>query len=70
MAGDDIVGAMTSAVHSPRLDRNIGFALMQSSHANGDMLLTVDTAEGIRNLEFTTMPFVDPDKSIPRQALR
>ena len=70
LAGDDIVGAMTSAVHSPRLDRNIGFALMQSSHANGDVPLTVETAEGIRNLEFTSMPFIDPDKSIPRQALR
>ena len=59
---------MTSAVHSPRQSQH-WFALMQSS-LNVGMLLTVDTAEGIRNLEFTTMPFVDPDKSIPRQALR
>ena len=69
-SGDEIVGAMTSAVHSPRLDRNIGFALIQSSHLNAGMPLAVETAEGVRMLEFTSMPFIDPDKSIPRQALR
>ena len=69
-AADRRVGEVTSAVHSPRLARNIGFALLQVEHAVIGTHLTVDTAEGRRNLEVTSMPFVDPEKKIPRAALR
>ena len=68
--GDQKVGEMTSAVHSPRLDRNIGFVLLDQDYASGDHHLTVDTPEGVRDLELTTMPFIDPKKAIPRAALR
>ena len=61
---------MTSAVHSPRLERNIGFVLMQTDFAKSENSFTVKTAEGLRPLTLTDMPFIDPDKKIPRAALR
>ena len=68
--GDRQVGEMTSAVHSPRLERNIGFVLMQTDFAKSENSFTVKTAEGLRPLTLTDMPFIDPDKKIPRAALR
>lgn len=69
-AGDRKVGEMTSAVHSPRLERNIGFVLLDRDVVDSNVALTVESAEGMRNLERTSMPFLDPDKAIPRRALR
>lgn len=70
LSGGRKVGGVSSAVHSPRLEKNIGFALLDIDHADSDEGLTVETAEGVRNIEFTTMPFIDPEKKIPRAALR
>ncbi|MEM7207239.1 MAG: glycine cleavage T C-terminal barrel domain-containing protein [Pseudomonadota bacterium] len=64
------IGAVTQAVYSPRLERNIGFALLDATQINNDAGLTVDTPEGVRDLSITSMPFVDPDKKIPRASLR
>ena len=66
--GGEQVGAVSSAVHSPRLGRNIGFALIDAGRETGT--LTVETAEGMRDIEITSLPFVDPDKKIPRASLR
>ena len=66
--GNRQVGAVSSAVHSPRLERNIGFALLEMGQENE--ALTVETAEGERQIEITNLPFVDPDKKIPRASLR
>ena len=63
-------GEVTSAVYSPRLKQNIGFVLADIEHAAPGTRLTVATAEGERDLEVTTLPFVDPDKKIPRAPLR
>ena len=57
-------------MHSPRLERNIGFIHVNIEYAVPGARLEVDTAEGRRNLEITTLPFIDPDKAIPRQSLR
>ena len=64
------VGHVSSAVYSPRLERNIGFALLDAAHASDDVALQVETAEGLRNITLTSLPFVDPDKKIPRASLR
>ncbi|MEM7094324.1 MAG: glycine cleavage T C-terminal barrel domain-containing protein [Actinomycetota bacterium] len=69
-AEDRKVGEITSAVFSPRLERNIGFALLDVPHDSGESPLTVDTPEGARELEVTSLPFIDPDKAIPRAPLR
>ncbi len=67
---DTLVGEVTSAVYSPRLERNIGFVLVDIGHSNIGTSLRVETPEGDRQLEVTSMPFIDPGKKIPRAALR
>lgn len=59
------VGVVTSAVHSPRLERNIGFALLHVPFDDNDAALTVETAEGSRSVERTALPFVasPPEKT-------
>ena len=64
------IGEMTSAVHSPRLEKNIGFVLLQSDYLDGAHQLQVETAEGRRDIILTSMPFIDPEKKIPRAPLR
>ncbi len=64
------VGAISSAVYSPRLEKNIGFALFDSNALDHLSAPQVHSAEGIRDIELTSMPFIDPDKAIPRKALR
>lgn len=68
--GEVQVGELTAAVYSPRLERNISLILLQTDRPANDDALTVETAEGTRNLELTTIPFIDPEKKIPRQPLR
>ena len=70
MLGSAAAGEMTSAVHSPRLDRNIGFALMDATAVDTGDVLLVQTPEGDRKLTFTDMPFIDPGKQIPRASLK
>lgn len=62
-AGSSAVGHVTSAVYSPRLKKNIGYANVPVAHAALGTKLTVETPEGIRAATVVTMPFVDPTKS-------
>ena len=64
------VGVVTQAVYSPRLERNIGFALLDAAHSIERGLLRVETPEGDRKITITSFPFVDPDKKLPRALLR
>jgi glycine cleavage system aminomethyltransferase T len=63
-AGEARVGHITSAVHSPRLKKNIGYAMVPVEHAALDTALTVETPEGERSATVVQMPFIDPTKSI------
>ncbi|MBT8437321.1 MAG: glycine cleavage system protein T, partial [Gammaproteobacteria bacterium] len=64
------VGEVTQAVYSPRLERNIGFALLDVAHRSEGDALRVESAEGLREMTITLLPFVDPEKKIPRASLR
>lgn len=68
--GDQKVGEVSAAVHSPRLARNIGFVLVDTARAALGTTLRVETPEGDRTLTVAAMPFIDPDKTIPRGPLR
>lgn len=59
------VGFVTNAVHSPRLDRNIAFAMIDVPFDTNDTVLTVETVEGSRSAERTTLPFIasPPEKT-------
>jgi aminomethyltransferase len=61
----EVVGKVTSAIHSPRLGRNIGFAWVPAGLADLGTTLSVDTEWGAREARVVEMPFVDPKKQIP-----
>jgi glycine cleavage system aminomethyltransferase T len=65
-ADGDAVGTVTSAVWSPRLERNIGFAWVRIGMSSEGTSLRVDTSEGVRDAKVVPMPFVDPGKQIPK----
>ena len=60
------VGRVTSAVWSPRLAKNIGYAWVPVEHSEVGTHLTVEASDGTRGATVTRMPFVDPMKEIPK----
>ena len=64
-AGGEVVGQVTSAIYSPRLEKNIGFAWVPTAIAGHDTELDVDSEWGERRAMVVPMPFVDPKKQIP-----
>jgi glycine cleavage system aminomethyltransferase T len=59
------VGTVTSAIHSPRLGRNIGYAWLPAERSTEGQAVTVESEWGTRQATVVPMPFVDPEKSIP-----
>jgi glycine cleavage system aminomethyltransferase T len=64
-AGGDLVGKVTSAVHSPRLDKNIGYAWVPVELSEPGTRLEVESEWGDRKATVVPMPFWDPEKQIP-----
>ncbi len=66
-AGGKTVGRVTSAVWSPRLKKNIGYAMLPAGQATLNSTLSVEIP-GIGERQGTVVqkPFVDPDKAIPK----
>jgi glycine cleavage system aminomethyltransferase T len=60
------VGQVTSAIHSPRLRANIGYAMVPVAYSNVGTELSVDSPRGRRRATVVPKPFVDPAKSIPK----
>jgi aminomethyltransferase len=65
-AGSCVIGHVTSAVYSPRLKKNIGYALMPIDYAALGTKLAVETPERQRGAEVVAMPFIDPAKAIAK----
>jgi glycine cleavage system aminomethyltransferase T len=63
--GDRQIGKVTSAIYSPRLKRNIGYAWLPTERSTDRTTVTVDTEWGERSATVVPMPFVDPEKRIP-----
>jgi len=59
------VGLVTSAIYSPRLERNIGFCWLPVEHAAEGTGIVVETEWGTRTATVVAMPFIDPEKRIP-----
>jgi glycine cleavage system aminomethyltransferase T len=60
------LGRVTSALWSPRLEKNIGYAWVPVQEAETGQRSTVETERGERASTVVPMPFVDPGKHIPR----
>ena len=58
------VGKVTSAIYSPRLDKNIALAMVAVDAAEVDTVLTVTTTSGSRSATVAERPFFDPKKSL------
>ncbi len=64
-SGGERVGKVTSAVHSPRLAKNIGYAWVPTELAGLGTELAVESEWGPRSAKVVPMPFWDPEKAIP-----
>src|SRR5215218_4135024 len=63
------VGEVTSACCSPRLEKNIGFAMVPIELAELGTELEVERPDGMSSAEVVEKPFIDPKKTTPKQEL-
>ena len=66
MEGEARIGQVSSAFYSPRLKKNIGYALVPIEHAELGSSLTVRSAVGETKATVVRKPFIDPKKSTPK----
>ena len=59
-----IVGQVSSAIYSPRLEKNIALAMIACQYAETGTRATIETDIDSRNCEVVPKPFYDPKKSI------
>ncbi len=62
----DYAGEITSAVYSPRLEKNIGYAMLSLELTQEGTTVTVDGPSGEVGAAVVPKPFVDPTKEIPK----
>ena len=61
------VGRVTSAIWSPRLKKNLGYAMLPTAHSAHGSVVSVEVPEaGARRATVVPKPFVDPKKEIPK----
>ncbi len=60
------VGRVTSAVYSPRLEKNLGYAMVPIESSEIGSTLTVATRAEDRQATVVPKPFVDPRKEVPK----
>jgi aminomethyltransferase len=66
-SGGDEIGRATSAIYSPRLKKNIGYAMVPVAHAAmGTELRVKIPGVGERRATVVPRPFIDPKKEIPK----
>ncbi len=62
--GTNVIGKVTSAVHSPRLKQNIALAMVSADCAQLGSEVVVATADGPHAARIVEFPFYDPKKSL------
>jgi glycine cleavage system aminomethyltransferase T len=65
--GAERIGSITSACHSPQLDKNIGFAMLPIEHAEMGRKFETETPHGRTWVVTVPKPFIDPNKEIPKR---
>ena len=65
--GDGRIGSGTPACHSPRLEKNIGFAMLAIEHADMGNRFEVETPHERQAAVAVSKSFIDPTKDIPKQ---
>jgi glycine cleavage system aminomethyltransferase T len=64
--GDEAIGQVSSVFYSPRLERNIGYALVPIDFSELGTKLTVSSAKGEHRAIVVQKPFIDPRKETPK----
>jgi aminomethyltransferase len=64
------IGQISSAFYSPRLKKNIGFALVPIEYADLGTEITVRSRTGETTARVVERPFIDPKKETPKTDLR
>src|SRR4029453_19586543 len=62
LAGDERIGRVTSACYSPRLDKNIGYAMLPVEYAGIGTELTAERPEETVDVVVADRVFVKPKK--------
>ena len=65
---DQAVGKVTSAIYSPRLEKNIALAMLATEYAEEGTQLRVQLPDSVVEATVVKKPFYDPDKSITKSA--
>ena len=63
-----VIGKVTSAVYSPRLQKNIALALVDASYSAIGTTAHLESDDGQRQCEIVPKPFYDPKKSLAAQS--
>jgi len=61
------IGKVTSAVYSPRLEKNIALAIIESKYAKVGSRFKIGINDAFINCEQVSLPFYDPKKSLAKQ---
>jgi aminomethyltransferase len=61
-----VVGEITSAVYSPRLEKNIALAIVDINYSNLNQKLIVDDGNSEFNAVVVNKPFYDPNKNLTK----
>ena len=61
-----VVGKITSAVYSPRLEQNIALAIVDIKYSNLNQKLTFDDGNSECNAVVVNKPFYDPNKNLTK----
>jgi aminomethyltransferase len=61
-----VVGKATNAVHSPRLEKNIGYVWVPIELAGHGTELELDSPIGLLGARVVPLPFFDPNKDVPK----
>jgi aminomethyltransferase len=63
--GGQVIGRVTDAIHSPRLEKNIGYAWVPIQLAEPGTRLEILSPAGPVTGRTASLPFLDPSKRIP-----
>jgi glycine cleavage system aminomethyltransferase T len=63
------IGEVTSACFSPRLEKNIGYAMVPIEHSELGTEFEVERPDGTTSAVVVEKPFIDPKKETPKQEL-
>ena len=65
---DQAVGKVTSAIYSPRLEKNIALAMLATEYSEEGTKVQVQLPDSMVEATVVKKPFYDPDKSITKSA--